>query len=223
MTTSSKNQTGNQITHAYSKRDSFEKGISFSPEQVIGRKIRELRNTKGLSLKNTAELSGLNINTLSLIENGKTSPSVSTLQQLAKALNVSIVTFFESEPVKHSVVYTPHTNRPTTTFGATQMQNLGMDLERDVVQPFVITLKHDAGSGNQSIVHTGYEFAYCLSGNVQYNVDQIDYFLEAGDSLVFEAHLPHRWMNISTGESQLIIVFYPTDPGDEPGGRHFLR
>ena len=62
-------------------------------EVLVGRKLRELRNRKGLSLRALADRSGLNVNTLSLVENGKSSPSVSTLQQLALALEVPIATF----------------------------------------------------------------------------------------------------------------------------------
>ena len=81
-------------------------------EIIVGLKIRELRNRRGFSLRILAERSGLNINTLSLIENGKSSPSVGTLQQLARALEVPITAFFESEPVSKRVVFTGHDHRP---------------------------------------------------------------------------------------------------------------
>jgi len=67
-----------------------------SAELQVGHRVRELRTRHGLSLRALADRSGLNINTLSLIENGKSSPSVSTLQQLAQALDVHISTFFET-------------------------------------------------------------------------------------------------------------------------------
>lgn len=68
-------------------------------------KIRELRNQREFSLRTLAECNGLTINTLSLVENGKSSPSVCTLQQLTVALEVPITTFFESEPVEKQVVF----------------------------------------------------------------------------------------------------------------------
>jgi Predicted transcriptional regulators len=190
-------------------------------EQLVGQRVRELRSSRNHSLRSLAELSGLNINTLSLIENGKTSPSVSTLQQLAKALEVPITAFFEAETVSQQVVFTSHDARPGTTFGLTQMQNLGKNLEHNAVQPFVVTLPPNAGSGEQSIVHTGYEFVYCLFGQVRYSVAETEYTLEPGDSLVFEAHLRHQWINVSSGESQILLVLYPADPRNEPAGRHF--
>jgi transcriptional regulator with XRE-family HTH domain len=166
-------------------------------ELIVGLKVRELRNQHGFSLRTLAERSGLNINTLSLIENGKSSPSVGTLQQLSRALEVPITAFFESETVSKQVVFTRHDRRPSAAFSHTHMQNLGKDLAGDAVQPFVVTLEPGAGSGERMILHTGHEFVYCLSGNVLYTIDEIEYSLEPGDSVVFEAHLPHQWKNIA--------------------------
>ena len=56
----------------------------------IGQQVREIRKLRGLSLQALAELSRLNINTLSLIENERTSSSVGTLQQLARSLQVPL-------------------------------------------------------------------------------------------------------------------------------------
>ena len=45
------------------------------------------------------------------------------------------------------------------------------------------------------IVHTGQEFIYCLEGGIVYWVGHEEYILEPGDSLIFQAHIPHRWEN----------------------------
>lgn len=216
---SAPNQKFDEI-ETITRKDSFP--TEHSPaEKLVGMKVRELRTHRGFSLRLLAERSGLNINTLSLIENGKSSPSVGTLQQLAKALGVQITAFFESEPVSKRVVFTSRTERPKATFGQTHMENLGKDLSENVVQPFLITLEPGAGSGDRLIVHTGHEFVYCLTGNIIYKIGEEEYALLQGDSLVFEAHLPHRWKNIYDGQSQIILVLYPADQREEPGGRHF--
>ncbi len=191
------------------------------PEVLVGRKLRELRGRKALSLRGLANLSGLNVNTLSLIENGRSSPSVGTLQQLALALEVPIGSFFESEPVEQRVVFTPADQRPLATFGRMQMQNLGRDLAGGAVQPFAVMLQPGTGSGDRLIVHTGHEFVYCLSGAIRYQIEQAEYLLKAGDSLVFEAHLPHCWQNNSGDTAEILLILYPSDEREEPGGRHF--
>lgn len=191
------------------------------PEVLVGRKLRELRMRQGISLRSLASRSGLNVNTLSLIENGKSSPSVSTLHQLALALQVPLSAFFEIERTAKRAVFTPANQRPSVNFGSSLMQNLGQDLAGHAVQPFVVTLKPGAGSGDRNLVHTGYEFVYCLSGSVHYQVEQDEYVLQAGDSLLFEAHLAHCWKNTDEKIAQILLVLYPSDEREEAGGRHF--
>ena len=190
-------------------------------DQTVGKRLNDLRIKYGFSLRELAERSRLNVNTLSLIENGKSSPSVSTLQQLARALEVPITAFFASKPITKNIVFTEADHRPTQRFGSTEMQHLGRDLTDNAVQPFVVTLQPGMSSGDQMIVHTGYEFVYCLLGSVQYTVNQQNYLLHAGDSLVFEAHLPHCWVNDSEIPSQLLLILYPADSHEKLGGQHF--
>lgn len=190
-------------------------------ETLVGNNLRELRTRKGLSLRSLAEISGLNVNTLSLVENGKSSPSVSTLQQLSLALNVPIASFFETGQVEKQIVYTPAEQRPVSAFGSTQMQNLGKDLRGKPVQPFVVRLKPGMGSGDRMIVHTGHEFVYCLEGKIQYRIDQESFILSPGDSILFESHLPHCWENTGDDQAQILLILYPTDELEELGSRHF--
>ena len=103
---------------------------------------------------------------------------MSTLQQLALALEEPIATFFEFEPVEKRAVFTPADHRPLAAFGRTQMENLGKDLEGSAVQPFAVTLKPGSGAGERMIVHTGHEFVYCLSGSVHYRIEQDEYLLK---------------------------------------------
>jgi DNA-binding XRE family transcriptional regulator len=64
------------VEHCWEERTIFERG-GFEPVSV-GKRLRELRTNSGYSIKTLAEKSGLSVNTLSLIENEKTSPSVNT-------------------------------------------------------------------------------------------------------------------------------------------------
>jgi len=205
-----------------SAADPIESASAPSTEQLVGKKLREIRVQKGYSLRNLSDRSGLNINTLSLIENGKTSPSVSTLQQLAVALGISISVFFESEPEKKRIVFTRADDRPEASFNTTRMQNLAKDLASNAVQPFVVTLLPGFGSGDRMIVHTGHEFVFCLTGAIHYRINGEDYFLAQGDSLVFESHLPHCWENQSDSPAQILLILLPADRSEELGGRHFL-
>ena len=203
----------------------YEAGAASSAKEpagiTVGERLRELRQRRAFSVRALAARSGLAINTLSMIENGKTSPSVSTLQVLARVLEVPITAFFEQETVQQKVVYVRQSQRPAITVDTTRLEHLGKDLAGSAVQPFVVTLEPGFGSGQSQIVHTGYEFVYCLSGQVEYTIEGETYLLELGDSIVFESHLPHHWHNTSTTQAQIILVLIPADTHDTPAERHF--
>jgi transcriptional regulator with XRE-family HTH domain len=189
----------------------------------VGTRLRMLRAGASLSIRALAEKSGLNVNTLSLIENGKTSPSVSTLQQLASALSVPVTEFFVAKQENKTVVHQRNGQRPRAGFARGVMEDLGAGMSRFGAEPLIVTLEANADSGKNPIVHTGREFVYCLEGHIAYMVDTETYLLGPGDSLLFEAYLPHRWKNEDAKPSRVLLVLCPLDERDQPAQRHFAR
>lgn len=204
-----------------SRRVKADTTLAPAPEVNVGQRLRELRAEHDLSIRALAEKSGLAVNTLSLIENNKTSPSVSTLQQIAAALQVSITAFFETNTPKNKVAYIRASQRPSAAFAHGTLQDLGAGLTSRAVEPFLVTLEPSTSSGANPIVHTGHEFVFCLKGRIVYTIEERTFLLEPGDSLLFESHLPHRWQNVDAGPSQTLLVLYPTDARDRPTERHF--
>lgn len=189
----------------------------------VGHRLREVRSSRGLSIRALAEQSGLNVNTLSLIENQRTSPSVSTLQQLAQSLQVPISTFFETDHNDKHVVHQTAGTRPQATFTHGSIEDLGAGISRLGAEPLIVTMAPHADSGETPIVHTGREFVYCLEGIIAYSVDTETYLLEPGDSLFFEAYLPHHWKNMNASPSRNLLVLCPMDERDNPTERHFSK
>ncbi len=187
----------------------------------VGQRLRALRAERDLSIRALAEASGLNVNTLSLIENGKTSPSVSTLQQLAMGLKVPITAFFETDAPKNRIAYLKAGQRADIVFAHGTLADLGAGMAARTMEPFVITLGPNMGSGQLPIVHTGDEFVFCLKGRLLYTVEDQTYLLAPGDSLLFEAHLPHRWQNADVEASQALLILCPADARDQPTTLHF--
>ena len=208
--------------HAAKPKRTSKSRASTMPEANVGQRLRALRSERGLSIRALSERSDLNVNTFSLIENGKTSPSVSTLQQIAAALEVPITAFFETDVPQNSIAHVVAHNRPRLAFAHGTLEDLGAGLTSRAVEPFVVTLEPHASSGDNPIVHTGFEFVFCLQGRMTYQVEDHSYVLEPGDSLLFESYLPHRWQNDEAQPTQAILVLYPTDARDHPTERHFI-
>lgn len=175
-------------------------------EESLGNRLRELRRQQALSLRALAEKSGLSANTLSLIEIGKTSPSVATLQQIALALNVPITSFFDTEIRRDPVIYTKKDQRTASAFAHGTLEEMGSGVGTEGLQPFIVNLNPKADSGSQPLVHDGSEFVYCLSGQAIYEVAETTYMLEAGDSLLFTSKTPHGWRNETETVTQLMII-----------------
>ena len=190
------------------------------PQATVGKRLRLLRTQRGLSIRSLAAKSGLNVNTLSLIENGKTSPSVHTLQQLARGLDAPVSAFFESDTPQHRVVYLKADQRVEGIFAHGTLADLGVGLAERLVEPFLITARPNSDSGPQPIVHSGHEFVFCIKGQLLYVVEDRPYRLMAGDSLLFEALLPHRWQNVDDGVSQALLVMCPTGARSHPPEAH---
>ncbi|MFP4440979.1 MAG: cupin domain-containing protein [Chloroflexaceae bacterium] len=196
-------------------------GYAAGSEVDVGGALRALREARRLSIRALAEQSGLAVNTLSLIEHGKTSPSVSTLQQLAASLDVPITAFFEHNPELQPIVLTRSCQRPCVLFDQGTLEDLGARLPDCPIEPFLVTLAPNAGSGAAPITHTGHEFVLCLAGHIRYTVQQHDFRLTPGDSLLFEATLPHCWHNAGATESRMLMVFAPTCDHFPPEHVHF--
>ncbi len=201
-------------THSHSARnlhipEARECPSSQSGKVDVGARLRTLREGRQLSIRALAEASGLAVNTLSLIENGKTSPSVSTLQQVAVALGVPITSFFEPESPRSRVVFMPASQRVATDLPHGMLSDLGMGLAQRSIEPLLITLDPGAGSGSQSIVHPGQEFVFCLEGRIRYVVNGETYMLGPGDSLIFESSLPHGWENPEATPAQALLILCP--------------
>jgi len=190
-------------------------------EVDVGHCLRQLRARRGLSIRSLAELSGLNANTLSLIENGKTSPSVSTLQLLAGALDVPITAFFDTGTPKNNITYQKTGKRLKAAFMNGTLEDLGAGLTLRGGQPFLVTLEPQASSGSTPIVHTGLELVFCLEGRLTYTVEEHNFLLEPGDSLLFEAYLPHSWQNTGDQISRWLLIMCPADEAERPTERHF--
>ncbi len=186
----------------------------------VGARLRQLRTERGKSMRALARLSNLSTNALSMIERGRTSPSVSTLFKLSEALEVPITAFFRQEPQRQEIVYRPAAERSRLPIQSGLWEGLGGDAFIGRVEPFIIALNAGCSSGPFGLLHSGSEFILCLSGEVEYEIDQEKFTLTAGDTLLFSAQHRHRWHNPSQTTAELLVVLAGFDQGERPSEFH---
>jgi transcriptional regulator with XRE-family HTH domain len=198
--------------------------MEFQREAVsvnVGVRLRELREARKASMRGLATKSGLSANALSMIERGRTSPSVSTLYKLADALGVPITEFFAPESDKQNIILIKADERTRVPFSRGVWEGLGGERFTGRVEPFILTLESGASSGQHTMVHTGHEFVFCLRGQLEYLVEKQLFELEAGDSLLFAAQLNHRWHNPGKTVTNALLVLSGFIESELPHSMHW--
>jgi transcriptional regulator with XRE-family HTH domain len=187
----------------------------------VATSLRELREARGISMRALAAKSGLSANALSMIERGKTSPSVSTLYKLADALGVAITAFFGPQGQTRQVVFLKSDQRSHMSFTRGVFEGMGGEQFAGRIQPFMLTLEAGASSGPSNITHSGHEFVFCLRGKLEYYVDKQFFLLESGDSLLFESKLKHRWKNPGATVTTALVIISCFAEGETPHAMHW--
>jgi quercetin dioxygenase-like cupin family protein/DNA-binding Xre family transcriptional regulator len=186
----------------------------------VGSRLRELRTERSKSMRALARMSGLSTNALSMIERGRTSPSVSTLYKLSEALEVPITAFFRTEPPKDKIVFRKSSERTRVSFQRGLWEGLGGESFVGQVEPFMLTLESGASSGPHGMIHSGHEFILCIRGQLEYEVEDQHFLLEAGDSLLFAARLRHRWRNGGKTVANAVLVLSGFERDERPSEFH---
>ncbi len=186
----------------------------------VGSRLRILRQERGMSMRALARASGLSANALSMIERGRTSPSVSTLYKLSEAMEIPITAFFRNLPPKNEIVFRKATERTRVPFLRGIWEGLGGEFFVGRMEPFMLTLESGATSGPFGIVHSGHEFVLCIRGQLEYLVGSKRFFLESGDSLLFSANLRHRWRNPGKTVTNAVFVLAGFEQDESPSEFH---
>ncbi|MBN1265447.1 MAG: cupin domain-containing protein [Anaerolineales bacterium] len=187
----------------------------------VGIRIRTLRQERGLSMRALSRASGLSPNALSMIERGRTSPTVSTVYKISHAMGLPITDIFRDQPHRSPCVLREKGASRRITIPDACLEELGGEEFEGLTEAFILTLEPGAVSGELPIIHTGNDFVYVLDGTATYQVEDKEYTLQTGDSLLFTGNLPHFFHNATDLQTRLLIVLSNFSEGEFPG-EHIL-
>ncbi|WP_108827012.1 helix-turn-helix domain-containing protein [Ascidiaceihabitans donghaensis] len=185
-------------------------------EVAIGREVRNYRRQQETTVAELSGMTGISIGMLSKIENGNTSPSLTTLQALANALSVPLTSFFRRFEETRQAVHTPagegvEIDRDGTRANHhyTLLGHIGSNASGVVVEPYLITLTEESDVF-PTFQHGGIETIYMLEGKVDYRHGDAVHSLQPGDTLFFDADAPHGPERlIELPARYLSIISYP--------------
>lgn len=177
-------------------KNSYSKQVPINALQIaIGREVKRYRVKADLTMAELASMAGVSPGMLSKVEHGQTSPSLDTLQNLTKALNVPLTSLFKEFEDSADATYVPAgqglaIERKGTRAGH-QYQLLGHSVGKPIrMEPYLITITKET-EVFPVFQHQGVEFLYVLKGKMNYRHGSHLYTLNPGDSLYFDSGTPH--------------------------------
>lgn len=172
----------------------------------IGKKIKNLRLTKGLTQEELGERTDLSKGYISQLERNLSSPSIETFFTILEVLGCTPKEFFDEEEHVQKVVY----EEEAQTYFADeekgyQIQWLVPESNEKEMEPIRLTLQ-EKGEFKQFEPSLSETFGYVLSGRVMVKLGSHTYFVKAGESIYFHASDEHQIINDYEGTSELLLV-----------------
>ncbi|MBB3260994.1 transcriptional regulator with XRE-family HTH domain [Paraburkholderia bannensis] len=184
-------------------------------ERYLGATLRELRLRHGLTIAQVADQAGISRGMLSKIENAQTSTGLDVLNRIAQTLGVSLSTLFRHFDVPQGGAQLVKKGtgmevvRKGTKRGHTYHLLAYDQGPRKAFEPFLITMDDEA-ERFPTFEHPGTEFIHMLKGVLEYRHGQHTYVLHPGDTLTFQADIPHGPERLIKTPIQFLSIFiYP--------------
>jgi transcriptional regulator with XRE-family HTH domain len=173
----------------------------------VGHLIRNIRRQQGRTQEDIAKIGGFTKSLLSRIETGDVNPPVGTLVKIAGALNVNLAALLETGSNTGSVFTSA--KEAKTSLAATEIgyetYAYASNRSGKKCQPYLFEIKKGT-LRRHSVTHTGEEFIYVITGSIRFHVGNINYTMNAGDTLYFDALHEHGVEAISD-EATYLDVF----------------
>ncbi len=175
----------------------------------MGKRLREIRKSKGFSLKDLAEITGSSISYLSMVENGKVDPSFSKLKTIVESLGVAVINLFQQDSEMDVVVRSDNRAKGSISESKTDIEILVPPQPEIKRLNARLAIIHPGGGSVGEYSHPGEEFGYVLKGVFSLSVDGVEHTLTQGDTFYFQSERTHEFWNDSDEDTHVIWVNQP--------------
>lgn len=181
--------------------------------EFVGRQIRDLRQARDITLAQLSKKTQLSVGYLSQVERNISTPSITDLYEISRALGVTISWFFPdantaSREEREYIVRAGRRRRLDFATGITDFL-LSPNLNRQL-ELLCSRFEPGASSGDEPYTHKGEEAGVVLSGKIDLWLSDKYFLLEEGDSFAFPSTTPHRYRN--AGETEAVVIWAITPP-----------
>lgn len=177
----------------------------------IGKKVKELRKKRGMTLARVGILSGLSVGLLSQVENDGVVPPIPTLLSIARVLGIKIETFFkeDEENLRVSIVkrdeMAPERHRRPADVGY-NYNALAYRRASKKMEPFLVEFEPRPKEDMKYFSHEGEEFIFVIDGIIEFKSEGESHILETGDSIYFDSDRPHAVRGVDPKPSRALIM-----------------
>ena len=185
---------------------------------IVGFKIKGIRESKNLTVEEISERSGLSIEQITSIETNQNLPSLGPLIKIARALGVRLGTFMDDNdslgPVVTRAIDRNRESSISFSNGATDTRKhmeyhpLAQQKAGRHMEPFVIDVNPTENLEYKLSAHEGEEFIYVLEGELEIEYGKEKYTLKAGDSIFYDSIVKHHVHGVSGKPAKILAVVY---------------
>jgi transcriptional regulator with XRE-family HTH domain len=185
--------------------------------EIIGNRIKTLRESRSISLEEMAERSGLDLEQINWIENNRDFPSLAPLIKIARVLGVRLGTFLDDHDESGPIISRKEKHRESIRFSNNQQVSrnnldyyaLSSDKSGRHMEPFVIKMNATDEKLDYALSsHEGEEFIYCLEGVVEIIYGNRTYLIEEGDSIYYDSIVEHHVHAAGLQGAKIVAVIY---------------
>jgi transcriptional regulator with XRE-family HTH domain len=173
----------------------------------VGDRVRHLRCSLGMSVRTLAAKSGFSPSLISQVEHNQVTPSIGSLERIARALGVSLGTFF-GDPHLSSARLVRADARPqlTSTWSPVSIEALGPLDGSGTLEPIMLIMALEGRSGLFPATPGGEKFALLVEGEATLMLGSEEHVLRTGDAITFTPAIPYQWKNSGTATARVVIV-----------------
>ena len=177
----------------------------------IGVRLKALRNMYGLSQREVAKRAGVTNSTISLIEQGRVSPSVDSLKKVLDSFSLTLIEFLtmDLEEADDKIYFAKEDLLEFFENGA-HLKLVGANRKDRKLRFLHERYEPGAHSGDEMLTHDSEEAGMVIQGKIELTVGQKSRTLNEGDSYYINNKIPHRFKNV--GKSEAVIISAATPP-----------
>jgi transcriptional regulator with XRE-family HTH domain len=165
---------------------------------AVGARVKALRDSHGLTLRDLAERSGVSAPMLSQVERGETSPTLAVAGRIASGLDLSLSQLLRLDETRHVVIVRAGDGRSRKR-GTHRVEELTPSLpgQRADVSRHTLAPGGATGGASDPPLHEpgARETAVVLAGELTLAIDGEEHTLGEGDAVTFDADLAHHFEN----------------------------